>query len=136
VVAAGAVWRTVALTQQVGSMTAAAAGMSAVITSPDATTVTGSASGGGLAAVVVSKERGQAVLVADGMPPPPPGHAYQIWYIDGSGSATSAGFLPTGEHGAVLLQGSPTTASAVGVTVEPIGGSAQPTTKPVLAIQV
>jgi len=136
VVAAGAVWRTVALTQQVTSITASAADVSAVLTSPDATTVTGSVSTGGRAAVVSSQQRGQAVLVADGLTPPPSGQTYQIWYLDSSGAATSAGFVPEGEHSAVLLQGSPANAAAVGVTLEPSGGSAQPTTKPVLAVEV
>jgi anti-sigma-K factor RskA len=136
VVAAGAVWRTVALTAQVDTITAAAADVSAVITAPDATTVTGSVSAGGRAAVVSSKQRGQAVLVADGLAPAPAGKTYQIWFLDSSGAATSAGFVPTGDHSAVLLQGDPGKASAVGVTVEPAGGSAQPTTTPVLAVQV
>ena len=136
VVAVGAVWRTVALTAQVDSVTASAAAVSSVITAPDATTVTGSVSTGGRAAVVTSKERGQAVLVADGLAPAPAGQTYQIWFLDSSGAATSAGFVPTGDHSAVLLQGDPSQAAAVGVTLEPSGGSAQPTTKPVLAVQV
>ena len=53
-----------------------------------------------------------------------------------SGAATSAGFVPAGDHSAVLLQGDPGRAAAVGVTLEPTGGSAQPTTTPVLAVQV
>jgi len=136
VIAVGAVWRTVALTAQVDSITASAADVSSVITAPDATTVTGSVSTGGRAAVVTSKQQGQAVLVADGLAPAPAGQTYQIWFLDSSGAATSAGFVPTGDHSAVLLQGDPSKAAAVGVTLEPAGGSAQPTTKPVLAVQV
>jgi anti-sigma-K factor RskA len=136
VVAAGAVWRTVALTAQVDSITASAADVSSVITAPDASTVTGSVSTGGRAAVVTSKELGRAVLVADGLAPAPAGQTYQIWFLDSSGAATSAGFVPAGEHSAVLLQGDPAKAAAVGVTLEPAGGSAQPTTKPVLAVEV
>jgi anti-sigma-K factor RskA len=136
VIAVGAVWRTVALTAQVDSITASAADVSSVITAPDATTVTGSVSTGGRAAVVTSKQQGQAVLLADGLAPAPAGQTYQIWFLDSSGAATSAGFVPTGDHSAVLLQGDPSRAAAVGVTLEPAGGSAQPTTKPVLAVQV
>ena len=86
--------------------------------------------------MVSSQQRGEAVLVADGLTPAPAGQTYQIWYLDSSGAATSAGFVPEGEHSAVLLQGSPANAAAVGVTLEPSGGSAQPTTKPVLAVEV
>ena len=86
--------------------------------------------------MVSSKQRGQAVLVADSLAPAPAGKTYQIWFLDSSGAATSAGFVPTGDHSAVLLQGDPSKAAAVGVTLEPAGGSTQPTTTPVLAVQV
>lgn len=136
VVAAGSLWRTVALSRELSGMTAAAADVSSVLTAPDARTVTGSVSTGGRAAVVVSQSRGEAVLVTDGLTPPPAGRTYQIWYVDGAGAATPAGFVPAGEHAAVLLQGDPSRAAAVGVTLEPEGGSAQPTTTPVLAVKV
>ena len=76
------------------------------------------------------------MLVADGLAPAPAGQTYQIWFLDSSGAATSAGFVPAGDHSAVVLQGDPGAAAAVGVTLEPVGGSAQPTTTPVLAVQV
>ena len=136
VVAAGALWRTVALTQQVDTVTATAAAVSTVLTAPDARAVTGVVSSGGRAAVVTSDQLGRAVLVTDGLAPAPAGSTYQIWYLDSAGAATSAGFVPAGEHATVLLQGSPAGAAAVGVTLEPAGGSAQPTTKPVLAVAV
>ncbi|MFD8796960.1 anti-sigma factor domain-containing protein [Streptomyces vinaceus] len=41
-----------------------------------------------------------------------------------------AGFI--GQDGTVLLEGDPADASAVGLTVEPAGGSPQPTTAPLL----
>lgn len=136
VLAGGAAWRAVSLDRQLGSATTAAAQVSAVLTAPDATTRTGPVSTGGRAAVVVSDSLGQAVLVTDGLPPAPAGRTYQVWYLGVDGSATSAGFVPDATTGAVLLSGDPRSAGGVGVTVEPAGGSPQPTTTPVLALNV
>ena len=136
VVAAGGLWRSVSLQQQLSSVTATAAEVTAVITSPDATTVSGEVAGSGRAAVVLSASSGKAVLVTDGVPAAPAGKTYQAWFITSDGKATSAGLVPSGDHTAVLLSGSPSGAATVGVTLEPAGGSSQPTTKPVVAIMV
>lgn len=136
VVAAGGLWRSVSLQQQLTSVTAMAADVSAVITSPDATTVSGEVAGSGRAAVVRSASSGKAVLVTDGVPAAPAGKTYQAWFITSDGTATSAGLVPSGDHTAVLLSGSPRSGAVVGVTLEPAGGSSQPTTKPVVAIMV
>jgi anti-sigma-K factor RskA len=136
VVAAGGLWRSVSLQQQLTSVTALAADVSAVITSPDATTVSGEVAGSGRAAVVQSASTGKAVLITDGVAAAPAGMTYQAWFITSDGTATSAGLVPSGDHTAVLLSGSPGTGAVVGVTLEPAGGSSQPTTKPVVAIMV
>ncbi|MDP1877434.1 MAG: anti-sigma factor [Actinomycetota bacterium] len=132
----GAAWRSVTLQDQVTQLTASAADLNAVLTAPDAITVTGSADTGARAAVVVSQARGEAVLVTEGLAPAPPGQTYQVWYITPGGTMASAGFLPQGEHAAALLNGDPGTAAVIGVTLEPEGGSAQPTTTPVLALEL
>jgi anti-sigma-K factor RskA len=136
VVAAGGLWRSVSLQQQLTSVTALAADVSAVITSPDATTVSGEVAGSGRAAVVRSASTGKAVLITDGVAAAPAGMTYQAWFITSDGTATSAGLVPSGDHTAVLLSGSPSTGAVVGLTLEPAGGSSQPTTKPVVAIMV
>jgi anti-sigma-K factor RskA len=134
---AGAVTlRAVDLGRQLDSVSTTASQVSSVLTSPDATTVTAPVSTGGRAAVVVSDSLGQAVLVTDGLPPAPAGRTYQVWYLGADGSAASAGFVPDSPTGAVLLSGDPRSASGVGVTLEPAGGSSQPTTTPVLAVTV
>jgi anti-sigma-K factor RskA len=136
VVAAGGLWRSATLNRDLTAATTAAAQVTAVLTAPDATTVSSSVSTGGRAAVVTSKTKSTSVLVTDGLTPAPDGKTYQIWFIGSGGTATSAGFVPPGDHTATVLDGDPATASAVGVTVEPAGGSAQPTTLPVLAVKV
>lgn len=133
-VAGGAVVRSVQLDSQLDSVTAQAAQVTAVLTAPDAVTTSASVSTGGRAAVVTSASLGQSVLVTDSVAPPPPGSTYQVWYLAKSGAPASAGFVPAGGTTSVLLQGDPTTASGVGITVEPAGGSPQPTTTPVMAV--
>ncbi len=135
-VAGGAVVRTVQLNEQLGSVSQQAAEVTEVLTAPDATTTTAAVTTGGRAAVVSSKSLDRSVLVTDGLAPAPTGSTYQIWYLSDSGAPTSAGFVPAGERSAVVLQGDLGTASAVGVTVEPAGGSSAPTTTPVLAVAV
>ncbi|MFC6237892.1 anti-sigma factor [Longivirga aurantiaca] len=135
-VAGGAVVRAVQLDNQLDSVSAQAAEVTAVLTAADATTTTASVTTGGRAAVVSSASLGKSVLVTDGMAPAPAGSTYQIWYLSDSGAATSAGFVPAGERSAVVLQGELAGATGVGVTVEPEGGSAAPTTTPVLAVAV
>jgi anti-sigma-K factor RskA len=86
-------------------------------------------------AVVVSASLGEAVFVADDLQAAPAGETYQLWFVNADGSAASAGtFAPHDGDAAVPLVGSPGAAAAVGMTLEPAGGSPQPTTQPVLAI--
>ena len=78
----------------------------------------------------------EAVFVADDLDAAPSGQTYQLWFVGADGSAVSAGtFLPGADGGAaVALPGAPGAAAAVGMTLEPAGGSPQPTSQPVLAI--
>ncbi|WTX01044.1 anti-sigma factor (plasmid) [Streptomycetaceae bacterium NBC_01309] len=106
-----------------------------VLTAPDARAVTAPLADGATATVVVSAHRDRAVLLAAGMPPPAPGTVYQLWF-DRNGQMVPAGFLPAttasaaSTSTAVLLDGPVDRVNAVGVTVEPAGGSPQPTTTP------
>lgn len=110
-----------------------------VLAAPDAKSARGEPlHGGGTGAVVVSHRENRAVFVGSGMPRPPRGRDYQLWFQDGH-SMRSAGLMDASGHGpdrAVLLRGSVDDASGMGVTVEPEGGSRQPTTKPVALMRL
>ncbi|MBI1349719.1 MAG: hypothetical protein GC156_01205 [Actinomycetales bacterium] len=136
VVAVGGIWRAVALQQQVAQLSAAASDISSLLAASDATTVSGPATTGGQATVVLSRERGQAALVTEGLAPVPAGHVYQVWFIPSEGSPASAGFVGDASSSATMLSGDLTGAAAVGVTVEPSGGSSAPTTPPIIAIPI
>jgi anti-sigma-K factor RskA len=64
-------------------------------------------------------------------PSPPPGRTYQAWYIAG-GRPVSAGVFGGSPNGLQVVQLAPLdqAAQAFAVTLEPAGGSTQPTTEP------
>jgi len=110
-----------------------------VLTAADATSLSGSMASGGKATVVVSASEGTAVFLGSDVQPAPAGHTYQLWYVGGAHSAPApAGtFDPdSGGHVATVLSGPVGGAAAIAVTVEPAGGSLQPTTKPVMAVKL
>ncbi len=119
------------------ALTQASADVTRVLTAPDSRTVSGSVEGQpSRGAVVVSPSLGSAVFVADDLAEAPQNQTYQLWLISADGSATSAGTFEPGPDGgaAVPLTGASTTVAAVGMTLEPAGGSDQPTSPPILAI--
>ncbi|MDN3292592.1 anti-sigma factor [Streptomyces ficellus] len=106
-----------------------AADMARVLVAPDARTVTASGKGGAKATVVVSREENSAVFLASGLPELPSGKTYQLWFADG-GKMRPAGLTRT--DGGLVMEGDVDGASGVGVTVEPAGGSPQPTSTPLM----
>ncbi|EGX55173.1 hypothetical protein SZN_34202 [Streptomyces zinciresistens K42] len=109
--------------------------IAAVLSAPDATTRAGRLPDGARGSVVVSRARDRAVFVVSGLPRPPGGKTYQLWFDDG-GTMRSAGLLDPGRGArAVLMQGAVGRSSGMGVTVEPAGGSARPTTAPLALME-
>jgi anti-sigma-K factor RskA len=107
--------------------------IAAVLAAPDAQTVTVS-SNGSSATAVVSRQRSEIVFVARGLPGAPPDRTYQAWMIGPSG-ARSAGLLgPAGRTPLILRD--PAGVTSLGVTVEPARGSTQPTSDPVLLLEL
>ncbi|WTW92109.1 anti-sigma factor [Streptomycetaceae bacterium NBC_01309] len=120
--------------QQSRGQAARQAAITAVLTAPDARTATARFGNGATGTVVASPGHNQAVFLVGGMPPPPTGSVYQLWY-DRAGHLAPAGFMDSSQpSSAVLLAGAVGGATAVGVTVEPDGGSARPTSAPVVLI--
>ncbi|MEU3081100.1 MULTISPECIES: anti-sigma factor domain-containing protein [Streptomyces] len=110
-----------------------AASVARVLAAPDARSESARLGEGTRATVVVSASLDEAVLLAADMPAPPEGKVYQLWFDDG-GTMRSAGLMPPSRGDgveAVRLEGGVGEASGVGITVEPPGGSEQPTSEPV-----
>jgi anti-sigma-K factor RskA len=89
--------------------------------------------------LVLALSRNEAVLSVSGLPALPPGHVYQLWLVQ-QGKRTSGGtFVVDAEGcGSILVRtATPLTSyDAVGVTVEPDGGSPGPTTPRVIGGKV
>ena len=102
-----------------------------VLAADDAKKVSITFDDGSMATVVRSLSQGRAVLVTDDMAAPPPGKVFEVWFQDEAGTMLPAGLMATpGDH-KVLLKGDATEATGVGITVEPEGGSPEPTSEPV-----
>ncbi|WP_214103137.1 anti-sigma factor [Acrocarpospora catenulata] len=85
--------------------------------------------GGGSATVVASAGQGRLLFASD-LPALPAGRTYQMWLI-GPGGTRSAGLV---DGGGVRTATVPVSGGArrFGLTVEPAGGSEQPTSTPIL----
>lgn len=101
--------------------------IAAVIDAPDAQSQTVSGPLGDLE-FVYSADEGAAVLLGDSIEPVPDDSTYQVWLVS-DGSATSIGTFEPDSDGAAELRadGADPTGSIVGITIEPAGGSDQPT---------
>lgn len=104
--------------------------LASITSAPDARRSTAKVAGGGTATLVWSASLGKSAMIVDGVGAPPPGSTYQLWYMH-DGHATSAGLM-AGQW--QVLSGALRSGDVVGLTVEPSGGSKQPTTKPVVTI--
>ncbi|MEL5957418.1 anti-sigma factor [Streptomyces sp. CLV115] len=106
-----------------------------VLTASDAKSRSVPVAGGG-GTLVVSTGRDRAVFVASRMAAPPRGKVYQLWFSDG-GKMRPAGLMsPDRSSQAVLMEGAVDDATGIGITVEPAGGSRQPTTPPLVVLGV
>ncbi|HKA67598.1 MAG TPA: anti-sigma factor [Actinomycetes bacterium] len=94
-------------------------------------------SGEATGTVVASEQRDEAVFLSSGLPAVPADKTYQLWVIGPSGPA-SAGLLALGESGSTVpaLATDTGQAQSLAVTVEPAGGSPQPTTQPLLMVEL
>lgn len=112
------------------------AAINAVRTASDATLVTKATSIGGTVTVVSSASRHQIVVTTRGLPALRAGKVYQLWLIGSNGNRIrSEGLLVlhNGRTGPVLVSGV-LSGDIFGITLEPAGGTVQPTVKPFVAI--
>jgi hypothetical protein len=86
--------------------------------------------------LVWSGELGLSAIIVDDLPALGDDQDYQLWYI-GEGGPVPAGTFDSTGSGTVfrVLDGTMSAGDAVGVTVEPRGGSDLPTSDPIVAIQ-
>ena len=109
--------------------------MAAVMAAPDAEMRTTDGTGMN-ATAVMSQKMDRSVFLGSTSRNPPPRHVYQLWFI-GDYGYRSAGLLTEGQNGRMepVIAPLPRGTAAMGVTVEPHGGSPQPTTDPILRME-
>ena len=110
--------------------------LAAITSADDSQQAAAAVDGGGTAKLVWSNSLGSSAVMVDGLAALEAGKVYELWYIDDEG-ARAAGTFTVGDSGATwrVLDGEMRAGDLVGVTVEPAGGSEQPTTDPIVAIQ-
>lgn len=101
-----------------------------VLNAKDATTVAVDLPGAARARVVRSVSENRAVLVTSGMPAAPNGKVYELW-LQHDDVMVPAGLMPDDSDQTFVLKGDAADASAAGITVEPEGGSDEPTSAPI-----
>jgi hypothetical protein len=123
--------------RQLSAAQAQAQAIGAVLSAPDARILSGRTTVGGVATVVVSAARRDLVVAVAGLRPLPDGRVYQLWLM-GPPRTRSAGLLPAavrGHAGPVLATGL-AAGDKLGITIEPAGGTRQPTTSPLLVLSL
>lgn len=119
--------------RDLGDLQARDGEVAAVLAAPDVTTVRQPITAGGSGTVVISRARGRMVFTSSGLPELPRSRVYELWTM-GRDGIRPAGLLNRRPDGVTT----PMLASAakgdehIGLTIEPAGGSEQPTTQPVL----
>lgn len=108
-----------------------ASGVVEVFQAEDAHTATMDTANGGKISVATSPELGEMAVDTDELPPLDDEHDYQIWAIHNDM------YAPVGvverEKGAAMDMPDPDT--VVAITIEPRGGSEQPTTEPIMQVE-
>lgn len=117
----------------------AASGLDQIYASPDFARKSATVTGGGTATVVWSDQLGKSAVILDGVKAAPDDKTYELWYIgsqDTGGTIKSAGLMNDVDGGvrSAVLSGEKASGATIGITVEPAGGSKQPTTTPIVAV--
>ena len=112
--------------------------IAAVLAAPDARIESVPASVGGTVTAVTSLREHEAVVTTADVPSLPGTRVYQLWIMTSAGAATSAGLLAVTSSGstAPVLASGVLPGDRLGITVEPAGGTTQPTTTPVVIVPV
>ncbi|AXH36141.1 hypothetical protein DVJ78_12590 [Humibacter sp. BT305] len=117
------------------AVTASAEQLAAITSAPDSKTARSTMEDGSTATVVWSDSMAQSAVLVDGLSALPSDRTYEAWYV-GSDEVVPAGTFQAGDgttwH---VLDGSMTHGAAIAVTVEPAGGSDQPTSVPILVVE-
>lgn len=113
-----------------------ASGLAEINAAPDSDRAATTTVDGQAATLVWSNSLGLSAVLLEDLPALSSDQDYQLWYINADGPLPAGTFDSTGDGTAWrVLDGTMHAGDAVGVTVEPTGGSEQPTSDPIVAFQ-
>lgn len=109
--------------------------IAALMSAPDARTTSVATSAGGTATVISSLRQAAIVFTSSGLRALAATEVYELWFI-GHGGARPAGLVPPPGDGGTspVLASGLAPGDKVGVTIEPAGGTAAPTTPPIVVM--
>jgi len=107
--------------------------VTAVLSAPGARLASATTSVGGTTTVVVSWRLHKVIVTMAGLPALPTSRVYQLWVLSPA-QARSAGLAGTAGSAPPVLASGVRRGDRIGVTVEPAGGTRQPTTKPIVVL--
>ena len=119
--------------QQLDALAAEAERVTSVLAAPDAQRTFGEVRDGGAAAAVASEEQGEVILLTRGLPELAEDLIYQLWFISGDDpdalEIVSGGVLDVPPDGDLtqVAEGDLAGVNTIALSVEPSGGSEQPT---------
>ncbi|MCU1527530.1 MAG: hypothetical protein JWP75_1293 [Frondihabitans sp.] len=113
----------------------ASTAMSQILSASDVQHTVADVSTGGKATLYWSESLQRSAVILDGVASLPSGKTYQLWYINGKNIASAGTLSAKSSIVSQVLRGDLSKGDTIGMTVEPSGGSKQPTTKPIVAIQ-
>jgi anti-sigma-K factor RskA len=128
----------ISTSSQLHQSQAASRAIAAVLAEPDARIESATATVGGTVTAVVSVRDREAVVTTAGVPSLPQARVYQLWVMTAAGTARSAGLLKLTGSGSAdpVLAADVRPGDRLGITVEPDGGTRQPTTTPIVIMPV
>ncbi|KQV07582.1 anti-sigma factor [Leifsonia sp. Root112D2] len=113
-----------------------ASALAQINSAPDAQRASAEVANGGRATLIWSGSLGTSALLIDGLGTLPHDKTYELWYIRGTKAVSAGTFNASADATSWrVLKGTMQAGDTVGVTVEPAGGSEQPTTQPIVAIR-
>lgn len=101
---------------------------------PDAQRVTQQVDGSEVT-LIWSADEQRSAIVAEGLPDVGEHRTYELWYIDDSGAVPAGTFDARGDEAWRLLEGEFAPGVVVGITIEPAGGSPQPSSDPLVVFE-
>ncbi|HEV2633828.1 MAG TPA: anti-sigma factor [Actinocrinis sp.] len=119
---------------QIATLSGQAPAGGRILQQADARVATGAVQSGGTATVISSQTENEMYFTAADLPALPAGKAYQLWMVDPGGVQPGPVLAPV--HGSVsdLVAARLDGVRSVAMTVEPSGGSAQPTSPQILLL--